>query len=219
MATCPVTGRSAPGDAAPVPAPFAAVVRDVMASGRSTLRKTEIGTVFVDILRPPPVLAIAGAGDDARPLARLAIELGFRVVVIDRRPGLLTAERFPGTMLVARDDDALAAHLPRITETYAVVMTHQYADDARYLASFCRLPLPYLGVLGPRQRTERLLAGLGEAADPVRERIHAPVGLDIGTEGAEQVAMSILAEIMAVQSGRNTVSLRERLQPIHAGAV
>ncbi len=206
------------GDGDPVPAGFAAAVREVVASGRSALRETEAGTIFVDVLRPPPILAIAGAGDDARPLARLAVELGFRVVSIDRRPGLLTAERFPGTALLQSDGDDLAEHLTRPAETFAVVMTHQFADDARYLAALSRLAVPYIGVLGPRQRTERLLADLGEWADAVRERLHAPVGLDIGTEGAEEVALSILAEIMAVRSGRGSLPLRERLQPIHAGA-
>jgi len=101
-------------------------------------------------------------------------------------------------------------------KSFAVVMTHHFADDTDYLRALLRSPVRYLGVLGPRQRTERIL-GLLRAEGPVDEsRIYGPVGLDIGTDGAEQVALSILAEILAVRSGRQARSLRDRRTPIHA---
>jgi xanthine dehydrogenase accessory factor len=193
----------------------AAAARQLLATGASGLVPLGAHEVFVDVLVPPPVLAIVGAGDDARPLARFAVELGFRVMVLDRRPALLTEDRFPGCTVVDSDPDALPLHLPRPGETFAVVMTHQFADDARYLAPLASLPLRYLGVLGPRQRTERLIDTMA-LADEAAERLHGPVGLDIGTDGAEQVALSVLAEIMAVRSGRVPQSLRDRMRPMHA---
>ena len=172
---------------------------------------------FVDAFLPPQQLLVCGAGDDAMPLARLAVATGFRVVVTDRRPGLLTSERFG-------DDVALRLAQPRDVavecaagpDTFAVVMTHHYADDGSYLAALRTTTVPYIGMLGPRQRTERMLAA-AEGIEPGDDRrIHAPAGLDIGTDGAEQVALSIIAEIMAVQAGRPARPLRERRVPIHA---
>jgi xanthine/CO dehydrogenase XdhC/CoxF family maturation factor len=172
---------------------------------------------FVDAFAPPPRLLVCGAGDDAIPLARLASSTGFRVTVTDRRPGLLTAERFGDgiALRLSQPRDVVGACATDAT-TFAVVMTHHYADDRSYLDALCGTPVPYIGMLGPRQRTERML---GMATDPTAgedARVHAPAGLDIGTDGAEQVALSIIAEIMAVHAGRPARPLRERRVPIHA---
>lgn len=188
-----------------------------------SLSRTVVGTttpsveseehVFADFLEPPPTLVLFGAGDDAVPLARLAQEIGFRVAVVDRRPGLLSEARFPAP--IRRFDsgrsqlpDALAIDENALT----VVMTHNYADDRDYLAALLPTSIAYIGVLGPRQRTDRMLATLGIENE---ERVFGPVGLDIGAEGAEQVAVAILAELLAVKAGRDGGSLRERSQPIH----
>lgn len=172
---------------------------------------------FVDAFTPPPRLLICGAGDDAMPLARLAVETGFRVVVTDRRPGLLAPERFVDDVVLrlAQPREAAAACAAG-ADTFAVVMTHHYADDSAYLAALRDTAVPYIGMLGPRQRTERMLASADGIVPSDDRRIHAPAGLDIGTDGAEQVALSILAEVMAVQAGRPAKPLRERRVPIHA---
>src|SRR5256712_10601070 len=84
-------------------------------------------------------------------------------------------------------------------------MTHNFADDQGYLRALVGTPVPYIGMLGPRQRTERMLQILGAAAalgERDAARIYGPVGLDVGTDGAEQVALSVIAEILAVRSGR-----------------
>jgi len=182
----------------------------------------EIGgrTVFFDVFCPPPQLVLCGAGEDARPLARFAADVGFRVVVVDRRPGYLTVERFPtAARLVASDGAELLERLALDAASYAVVMTHNFADDQAYLRALLDTPAAYIGMLGPRQRTERIVrivSNLG-AAGPVDEaRIFGPVGLDIGTDGAEQVALAVIAEVLAVRSGRRADSLRERPTPIHA---
>jgi xanthine/CO dehydrogenase XdhC/CoxF family maturation factor len=190
---------------------------DWIALGHSQLVERSGATLFVDVMVPPPRLLVVSAGDDARQLARLADEVGFRVVVADRRPGLLTAERFPASVRLLETDAArLGERLVLDGESFAVVMTHHFADDLDYLRALLRSPVRYLGVLGPRQRTERLLGVLREEGPVDDARIFGPVGLDIGTDGAEQVALSILAEILAVRSGRRARSLRDRGAPIHA---
>ncbi|HRQ77132.1 MAG TPA: XdhC family protein [Gemmatimonadaceae bacterium] len=174
------------------------------------------GDRFVELCWPPPRLLIVSAGDDAAHLARLAAAVGFRVVVADRRPGLLTRERFPAPIqLVETDAASLGARVALDTESFAVVMTHHFADDTDYLRALLPTPVRYLGVLGPRQRTARILGILRGEGPLDEERIFGPVGLDIGTDGAEQVALSVVAEMLAVRSGRRPRSLRERRAPIH----
>lgn len=187
--------------------------------GRSQLAGAGRDACFVEELSPPPRLLIVGAGDDARPLAALAASVGFRVLVADRRPGLLTPERFPEPMRLVESDAArLGDRVVLEADDYAVVMTHSFADDAEYLRALLRSPARYLGVLGPRQRTQRILDGLRRETPVDDARIFGPVGLDIGTDGAEQVALAALAEMLAVRSGRRPQSLRERAMPIHAEA-
>ena len=203
-------------DGAGFDARVAALARSRLEAAPPALAVVAGRDVFVDVLAPPPRLLIVSAGDDARPLARLAAEAGFRVAVVDRRPSLLTRERFPGAReLVAARPEELARSLAPGAETYAVVMTHNYVDDRAYLGALLATPVGYIGMLGPRQRTERMLSELA-AGGPVDEaRVYGPVGLDIGADGAEQVALSALAEILAVRSGRRPAPLRERTRPIH----
>jgi xanthine dehydrogenase accessory factor len=171
---------------------------------------------FVDMLTPPPRLVLVSAGDDARHLAALAASVGFRVVVADRRPGLLTAERFPAPIQLVESDAArFSERIVMDDESFAVVMTHNYADDTDYLRVLLRGPARYLGVLGPRQRTARILEQLRAEGEIDTSRIYGPVGLDIGTDGAEQVALAVVAEMLAVRSGRRPQSLRDRTFPIH----
>lgn len=192
--------------------------RIVAAAGATGMVMDADGTEwFVEAFSPPPRLLLCGAGDDAIPLARMAVDLGFRVTVTDRRPGLLEPARFAdGVRLVQALPDALEGAVSPDDETFAVVMTHHFADDGAYLATLLSSAVAYIGMLGPRQRTERLLALVTPAGVTDDSRVHGPVGLDIGTDGAEQVALSVLAEIMATRAGRPATPLRERMQPIHA---
>ena len=191
--------------------------RELLEAGESGVHEIAGRSIFFDVLMPPPQLVVLGAGDDARPLVQFAAQAGFRVVVVDRRAGLLTRERFPGAAALVRSaGDELSAAMPLDAECYAVVMNHNFADDQAYLRALLRAPVSYIGMLGPRQRTDRMLRTLA-AEGPVDERrVYGPVGLDIGTDGAEQVALAVIAEVLAVRSGRRARSLRERLAPIHA---
>ena len=170
--------------------------------------------VFLEPMLPPMRLIVCAAGHDAIPLVRQAAELGWQVTVADVRRTLLTHDRFPGAHDFCDADPERAAGATRPDERTAVVlMSHNYLRDIGYLGSFLDVPLAYLGVLGPRGRTEQMLAQIErrEAMD----RLHAPAGLDIGAEGPEEVARAIVAEILAVTRGRRGGPLRERRGPIH----
>jgi xanthine dehydrogenase accessory factor len=176
--------------------------------------------VFVEVLEPPLHLVLCGAGHDAVPLVRAAAALGWRVDVVDERAAFLSRERFPdasGFVLV--DEPAEVGHLDVITErTFAVVMTHRYERDLGYLDGLSRTAARYVGALGPAARTERMLHDLSErgvATDAFRPRLHGPAGLDLGSEGPEEIAQSIIAEIIAVKRGRDGGPLRARPGPIH----
>jgi xanthine dehydrogenase accessory factor len=99
-------------------------------------------------------------------------------------------------------------------------MTHHYVHDVPILRELLRRPLAYVGLLGPKKRADKILADLDAAgaglSSEQRARLHAPVGLDLGADAPEQVALSILAEIQATLAGRNGRPLRERTRPIHA---
>ena len=181
-----------------------------------TPRVEEVATerIFYEPLLPPLRLLVCGAGHDAIPLVRQAVELGWRVVVVDVRDALLTAERFGlGVDFANPNPEAAADALAPDLRTAAVLMSHNYLRDIAYLRSFLNRPLAYLGVLGPRGRTEQMLAELG--SQEAIGQLHAPAGLDIGADGPEEVAHAIVAEILAVTREREGGSLRDRHGPIH----
>ena len=170
---------------------------------------------FLEIIPAPPALIICGAGDDAQPLARLAKECGWHVTVADARGAYATADRFPDAdrIIVAPLAD-IAASLYLDARTFAVVMTHRYVDDREFLRALLPLDFAYLGQLGPRQRTDRLLAELSPTSDQLT-KLHAPVGLDLGGSTPETVALAILAEMQARLAGHTPGFLRDRPGPIH----
>jgi xanthine dehydrogenase accessory factor len=209
------------GDAG-VDAEAQAAALELLAAERSEVRTFAGGVrAFVEVLEPPVRLVICGAGHDAIPLVRAASVLGWSAVVVDDREAFLTLDRFPeaaGFLHVGSPDDAAtAAAVDR--RTFVVVMTHNFLRDKAYLRSLLGSPAAYVGMLGPAARTQRLLMELadeGVEVDSVRgERIHGPAGLDLGSEGPEEIAQSILAEIVAVRRGRHGGFLRERPGPIH----
>ena len=181
------------------------------ARGESRVEERGPDTLFVDVLEPPPSLLVFGAGDDSRPLASLAHEVGFQVTVVDHRSGFLTEERFPrpARLVLRRADEGV----PKLTrQQFAVVETHSLQHDRDWMRALVAQPLAYLGLLGPRARKKQLFQELGV---PEHERVYAPVGLDLGAEGPEQVAISILAEMLAVRAGREPLHLRVKRGGIH----
>lgn len=161
------------------------------------------GSYFVEYLAPPPALVVFGAGDDAKPLVEFMAELDWHVTVADGRSQLTRAERFPEAAGVVGLDAGLGQ---AAAADAAVVMTHSYEQDRQILRSLLPLELKYLGILGPRQRTERLAGeiapGLNGAMKDCMSRLHSPVGLDLGGHAPAAIALSIAAELQAVLSGR-----------------
>jgi xanthine/CO dehydrogenase XdhC/CoxF family maturation factor len=183
--------------------------------GRPRVEEVDRERVYYEPLLPPLRLLICGAGHDAIPLARQAGELGWQVVVVDVRSALLTPERFgAGVEFADPDPDAAAEALAADERIAVVLMSHNYLRDIAYLRSFLDRSVAYLGVLGPRGRTEQMLAEIGQPE--AIKRLHAPAGLDIGAEGAEEVAHAIVAEILGVTRGREGGPLRDRRGSIHA---
>jgi xanthine/CO dehydrogenase XdhC/CoxF family maturation factor len=178
------------------------------------------GGVFRDMILPPVRLVIFGAGDDAIPLCRLAKELGWHVTVADPRREFVTSVRFPAAdKRVIGPASSLVREAEVTADTLAVVMTHHYVHDVPVLRDLLVCSKRYIGLLGPRKRAEKIISDL--AADGMavsagqRARLHAPVGLDLGAETPQEVALSILAEIQAYLTDRNGRPLRERTRPIH----
>ena len=176
--------------------------------------------IFINTIAPPTALFVFGAGDDAQPLAQFAHQLGWQVTIADPRPASATAVRFPtADALVVAAAGKLAGRAAPGPDALAVVMTHHYVHDVPLLRALLPRPLAYLGMLGPRKRSEKILADLardGLAITPgMRARLHAPVGLDLGADSPAQVALAMVAEMQAVLAGRDARPLRERARPIH----
>lgn len=191
--------------------------REVIAGGRSVVRPIGDRGVFFEVLPPPPHLVVCGAGDDARPLVAYAADAGFRVTLIDHRQALLDPAWFPqaARRILARPEDP-EIDLPPAARSLAVVKTHSLAHDREWTRRLLAAGLPYVGVLGPRARTESILSDIG-ASQADGERVFGPVGLDLGADGPRQVAISIVAELLAFIAQREPRHLSERKEAIHAG--
>ena len=175
---------------------------------------------FHEVIPAPPALIICGAGDDARPLAQMAKATGWHVTVADARPAYASKTRFPDAdAILSAPIVELVAKLRFDARTFAVVMTHRYVDDREFLCALLPRDFAYLGQLGPRVRTDRILNelkadGLTLAADALA-KLHAPIGLDLGGSTPETVALAILAELEIRLNGRSPGHLRDRPGPIH----
>lgn len=177
--------------------------------------------VFIESIPPEPRLFIVGATHIATSLCRLAVQLGFHVSVVDPRTPFATRERFPDAhaLLLEWPDVVLdAAGLD--ARCHVLTLTHDLKFDVPTLARALRSEVRYIGALGSRKTHERRLErlreqGFGEAD---LARIHTPIGLDIGARTPEEIALAILAEIVAVRRGRDGRPLRARPGRIHAGS-
>jgi xanthine/CO dehydrogenase XdhC/CoxF family maturation factor len=174
--------------------------------------------VFVEWIGPPLALVVFGAGHDAQPLVRFAKELGWQVTVADGRANYATQERFPrADRVVVIDAQNPLKGMEVTRETAVVMMTHNYQQDAALLRHILPAKPRYLGLLGPKSRTEDLLK---EVALPVTGiDLHAPVGLDLGSDAPASIALAIVGEIQAVLHARAGGMLKDRQGPIHEAAL
>lgn len=230
FALCTVVGGSPTAGAVAVASPDgalagstgdAALDREVarlagewVAGRTSMLRCVGSAEIFAEVLIPPPYLLLFGADDDARPICASASAVGFRVTLVDHRAAFLAAERFPGAerRVERRPEEGLAG-LPIGPRTFAVVKTHLIAYDRGWARQLVGAGAAYVGLLGPRARTREIVREIGAEDD---DRVFGPVGLDLGAEGPEQVALSIVAELLAASSGVEPRHLREKGATIHA---
>ncbi|MEH6563848.1 MAG: XdhC family protein [Halopseudomonas sp.] len=207
---------------APLQAAVAAVLQQALEQERSSLhgfsRQGGHAEVLVEYLSPVRRLVIFGGGHDAQPLARMAKQLGWRVTVVDSRAHFARESRFPEAddVLLGRLDDSFDP-LPLLQGAAVAVMTHSLQQDAHWLGCALRSQAAYIGQLGPRERTERLLRGMPAAVEieQYKRRLHYPMGLDLGGDTPETVAMAVLAEVTAVLNAREGGMLKHRAAAIH----
>lgn len=158
-------------------------------------------TVFLDILSPRARLIVCGAGHIALPLGRFALELGFAVTVVDDRPDFADPSRFPGCEVIAADFAETLRELPMGPSTYVVVITRGHEHDAECLAEILPRETAYVGMIGSRRRGQIVLEELGRQgiARERLEQVFTPIGLPVGAESPAEIALCIVAELVAVR--------------------
>ena len=178
-------------------------------------------TAFIEFLQPPVSLVVVGAGNDAIPMMQIADTLGWEVRVVDGRGTHAKPERFTAAcqVLVSKPEKVLE-QLAIDSQTVFVMMTHNYNYDLATLKVLLQRKVIYIGMLGPKKKLERMLDELRDEGialtDEQLNSIYGPVGLEIGAETAEEIALSIIAEIKAVLSNKTGGSLRNKQDVIHS---
>jgi xanthine dehydrogenase accessory factor len=168
--------------------------------------------VFIESYPPPPTLLIFGAVHVAQPLSRFAKSLGFDVIVSDARAKLATPERFPDAdQIIQGWPDETLAQVPVLPNTYVTILSHDPKFDEPALVGTLDTPAAYIGAIGSRKTNEDRRQRLAEAGMSPEQiaRLRAPIGLDIGAATPEEMAISILAEIISIRHGRHGGPLTE----------
>jgi xanthine dehydrogenase accessory factor len=161
--------------------------------------------VFVEPIVPEPTLVVCGAGHVARALVPLARSVGFLPIVIDEMEEFASAERFPDAVrLVHSFDPRDWSDVPMDDETYFIIVTRDHAVDQKLLEATIGRELAYLGLIGSRRKIEMFKQRLAhKGVEPARfERLHAPIGLDIGADTPEEIAVSIVGQLIQVRARR-----------------
>jgi xanthine dehydrogenase accessory factor len=195
------------------------VARELLESGSPTSLEFTVGekpvAVYLGIHRPKASLVILGAGHIARPLCRIGAMLGYRVTVLDDRAEFATEERFPeAERVICVDSRDPFRDIPLGPDARLVLVTRGHRHDFEALRIALRLPQPpgYIGMVGSQRRVRATLEQLAREGVEMEllRNVHAPIGLDIGAETPEEIAIAIAAELVKVQRGGSGVSLRER---------
>jgi len=171
--------------------------------------------VYIDPIAPSPALYIVGAGHVGWHLGRMAADAGFRIHVVDDREKFANAERFPFAENVEVDDIGAWLHRADLPATaYAVVVTRGHTHDFEALRALAARDLRYVGLIGSRAKVARIFDALEAEGMPVEclQRVHAPIGLDIGAITPAEIAVSILAELIAVRHGKDASTLSMKWQ-------
>lgn len=182
--------------------------------------KDDTVEVFIELIQPSISLIIFGGGFDARPVSNLAKSLGWKVMVTDECVAHIAPVFFPtADKLSLCRRDYVDRDFDITPYTACVLMSHNYEYDRDVLKKLLKSPTPYIGILGPRKRFEKMVTELAAqaitiAADDLH-RIHSPIGLDIGAEAPDEIAVSIIAEIQGKFANRSGGFLKYRNAPIH----
>jgi len=175
--------------------------------------------VFFEYLKPPVNILLFGAGNDTLPLVNMAALLGIEVILIDGRKSYATEARFPlAKNIVVSKADTVIESLSFDDHTVALLMTHNFEYEAVVLRHLLPKGLPYVGILGPKKKTLKLMERLSEEGmdvDKWSTNIFAPIGLDLGAETPDEIALAVLAEIQAVMKKKIPTFLRDKEGPIH----
>jgi xanthine/CO dehydrogenase XdhC/CoxF family maturation factor len=200
-------------------------LNEVMQNEESVFKQYKSGqesvTAFFEFIHPPVSLVVLGAGNDAIPLMKFADVLGWDFRIIDRRDTHANKDRFPlaSQTLVANPDVALN-YISYDKRTFFVLVTHSYKCDYYFLKSLCAADVPYVGILGPKKKLNRMLGELKEGGVSLNQAkistIFSPTGLDIGAETPEEIALSIIAEIQAVLKEKKGGMLTLKEEVIHS---
>ena len=183
------------------------------------LRDDNENEALIECIEPVIALVVAGAGNDVQPLVNMASLLGWETTIGDGRATHATTKRFPEarqTVVVKSEDFTDTIHID--DQTYYVLMTHDYKYDLAVLKLLLKRDCKYIGILGPKSKLNRMLDDLHAEVSLTEEqldRIYGPIGLDIGAETSEEIALSIIAEIKAVMSGKTGTSLKYKTHKIH----
>jgi xanthine dehydrogenase accessory factor len=208
-----------------LPSEHAPMLRAVLAAGEVTFKSNGLATskidaalagkiedAFVETLEAPQRLIVLGAGDDVRPLVRMAALLGWNTTVVDGRKQLARAERFVEAQRVLTLPAGRISEIDIKADDAVVLMTHSYEQDRGWLAAVLPLAPRYFGVLGARHRSSLLVseasAMTGLSISDCCDRIYAPVGLDLGGDGPEAIALAVMAEAHACCMGKLASSRR-----------
>ncbi|WP_258135123.1 XdhC family protein [Mucilaginibacter phenanthrenivorans] len=192
--------------------------RDVLKNGNSVTKTYVYGngyTCFIELLQPAVSLVIFGAGNDAIPMVQFAAVLGWHVSLVDGRANYAVPERFPlaKKIIISKPGPALS-NLKFDDRSAVVLMTHNYNYDLAILRQLLPIQLPYVASLGPKKRLQRMLDEIQEEGinitPPQLNSVYGPAGIDIGSENADEIALSIIAEIQAVLNKKTVNSLRDK---------
>ena len=211
----PVLARSLLNDAEVVMTRKAALFREYIHGEHRV-------NVFIEYFAPPVTIVVVGAGNDTQVLARMAELLGWNIYVVDGRQELATNDRFVSScQVIVSKPEAVLENISIDERTVFVLMTHNYHYDLGVLKTLIPLTqVPYIGILGPKKKFNRMLDDLRQEHIVLDKKrlndIYAPIGLEIGAETPEEIALSILAEIKAVLEGAHGGLLRDKEGPIHA---
>jgi xanthine dehydrogenase accessory factor len=197
---------------------------ELLITQKSRVQRYEIDgeevEAFIELIQPPIQLMIFGGGFDARPLSQLAKNLGWTVTVTDECVAHIAPLFFPtADQLSLCHRDFVDRDFTISSNTACVLISHNYDYDRDVLKKLLKTNAPYIGILGPRKRFDKMLKEFAEQniqlTDDDFDKIHAPIGIDIGAETPEEIAMAIIAEIMGKFTKRTAGFLKHRPGPIH----